>query len=343
MSIPTVAISGCGAVTELYQAPAIGRLSDEGALRVVGVYDPSPASRDTVASRFTEARPVTDYDGLLELRPDLVVVASPPVHHREQVVTALSHGVHVLCEKPLAIRGTDAREMVAAARAHGKVLAVGMVRRYLAAARTIMRFLADGALGEVHRFDLFEGGPFRWAFRSSEYFARDTSGGGVLADIGPHVIDLLAWWFGPIGDTVAADDAMGGVEANAFLEVRCRDARGRVRLSRDWLRPNRVEIEGTGGRLEWDLDEGDRLVIERSGGQQTPQVGSGAVTFEECFVLQLQDVLDAIAVGKARLVNHDHAVHVVEVIEEAYRRSTLLEMPWLGEHERSVAARLRAG
>lgn len=341
MSTATVAISGCGAVTELYHGPALTRLSAEGRVRVIGVSDPSAERCAAIGRCFPEARRTGDLAELLALGPDLIVIASPPNRHHEQALAALAKGAHVLCEKPLATRGVDAREMAATARAHGRVLAVGMIRRYLPAARLVRRVVADGIVGTVQRFDVFEGGPFRWQFHAADYFRRHGAGGGVLADIGPHVVDLLAWWLGPLASAVAADDAIGGVDANAVLEIRCGSAVGRVRLSRDWFRPNRVVLEGSGGRIVWDLEDVDRIVVERAGLRELREAGPPAATFESCFELQLLDMLDAIAGRSSTVVRADEAAMVVEVIERAYRDSVLLDMPWLGSRERSNAERIR--
>jgi predicted dehydrogenase len=68
--------------------------------------------------------------------------------------------------------------------------------------------------------EAFEGGQFDWPVRSTGYFTRAQSGGGVLQDIGTHVLDLLAWWFGEPEALLYEDDAMGGVEANCRIRVR---------------------------------------------------------------------------------------------------------------------------
>lgn len=342
MSAPTVAISGCGAVTELYHGPALAQLSAGGRVRVIGVADPAAGRRDAIGRCFPEARRTAEFAELLALGPDLVVVASPPNVHHEQVLAALAAGAHVLCEKPLATRGVHAREMATKALAHDRVLAVGMIRRYLPAARLVRQIVADEIVGAIQRFDVFEGGPFRWPFHAADYFRLQSAGGGVLADIGPHVVDLLSWWLGPVASAVAADDALGGVDANALLEIRCGSATGRIRLSRDWFRPNRVVLEGSGGRIVWDLEDVDRIVLERAGIRESRAAGSPAATFESCFELQLRDLLDAMAGRPSTVVRADEAVQVVEVVERAYRDSALLEMPWLGPRERSHARRIRA-
>ena len=131
----TVGISGCGAVAALYYAPALQLLETERTLRVIGLFDPDPRELAAVGARFPSAARHASFDALLADRPDLVIVASPPAHHAEQAADALRVGCGVLCEKPLATRLCDARALVNLARESGRILAAGMIRRYLPATR----------------------------------------------------------------------------------------------------------------------------------------------------------------------------------------------------------------
>jgi hypothetical protein len=101
-------------------------------------------------------------------------------------------------------------------------------------------------------------------------------------------------------------------------------------------------LEGSGGRIVWDLEDVDRIVLERAGIRESRAAGPPTATFESCFEMQLRDVLDAMAGRPSTVVRADEAVKVVEVVERAYRDSALLDMPWLGPRERSHAQRIRA-
>jgi hypothetical protein len=90
-----------------------------------------------------------------------------------------------------------------------RVLAVGLVRRFLPACQTIRAILRQGILGDVQSFHFAEGGTFRWPTHSTTYFQRSTAAGGVLADIGTHLLDLITWWMGEPSEIRYEDDAMG--------------------------------------------------------------------------------------------------------------------------------------
>ena len=132
-----VALVGCGAVAEVYYAPALRELSKEGLVRVTALADTDRASAERLARRFPAAQIQEDLGGLESESVDLAVVASPPRFHAAQSIELLGRGVSVLCEKPMAASVEEGEAMLEAASSSRRVLAVGLVRRYLPACETI--------------------------------------------------------------------------------------------------------------------------------------------------------------------------------------------------------------
>src|SRR3546814_11375224 len=89
------------------------------------------------------------------------------------------------------------QQMLRAAETFVRPLQIGMVRRFLPAARMIRDMLENHALGTLKHIEIFEGGPFDWPISSPRYFS--PGNGGVLEDIGTHSLDLLRWWMEEIG------------------------------------------------------------------------------------------------------------------------------------------------
>lgn len=106
--------------------------------------------------------------------------------------------MHVLCVKPLACTLNEANQMVAAAQTADRLLAVGLFRRFFPALQTIKALVAGGALGTPTSFHFAEGGAFNWPAASASFFQKQHSQGGVLLDLGVHLLDLSCWWFGAI-------------------------------------------------------------------------------------------------------------------------------------------------
>ena len=350
-----VGILGCGAVAAGYYAPALGRLEQEGLVRVAALWDPAADALAQIARKFPRAERAPGINDLLRHGLELVVVASPPRFHREQVTDALNAGAAVLCEKPLATTVADAEAMVRAAGEAGRPLAVGLMRRFFPAVRTLKAMLEARMIGEVRRFHCFEGGTFRWPVRSSSYFERETSGGGVLMDLGPHLLDLLLWWLGTPSQVAYADDAMGGVEANCRLQLSYDGFAGEVRLSRDWHRPNRYVFEGTAGVLAWTVPEADRLelvwhesghvaelILREAMPGDPSEPGRPAANFEQSFVEQIRQVIAAARGEPSLMVDGAEALESLRLIQRCYGQRRLLRSDWMGEREIRAAQELAA-
>jgi scyllo-inositol 2-dehydrogenase (NADP+) len=147
---------------------------------------------------------------------DLVVVAAPNRAHVPLARAALGAGLHVVVDKPLAVRAEDGRALGRAAEEAGRTLAVFQNRRYDGDFLTLRRLMEEDALGSVHRFESrFE----RWRPQLREGAWRERGGpedaGGVLYDLGSHLIDQALTAFGPVRSVYAElDRRRRGAEAD---------------------------------------------------------------------------------------------------------------------------------
>lgn len=327
---PRIAISGCGAVADLYYGPVLRAREQQGRLSVIGVHDVSPARMAAIAScHFPQARRFEDFRYMAG-SADLVIVASPPARHAEQSMAATEAGAAVLCEKPLALSVSEAERMLTAAERTGCLLAVSMVRRQFAASQIVRRVIRGRFFGEPLSVEVFEGGPFRWPIADPGYFTAAVSGGGIIVDVGVHVLDLLQDWFGQLELVSARDDAMGGVEANAVLELRRGALPISVRLSRDWARPNRITLRLERATMIWENEEpGRATVILADGGAFHMAEPNGAADFFAAFGRQIDNVLDRLGGGGAPVATAAEAISITRLIEQAYARRERMRMPWL--------------
>src|SRR5438874_2559969 len=120
-----VALVGCGAVAEAH-ARALAR----SAARPTVVFDLDPARAAALARAHLPSARVAVTLAEVAAHADAAVVAVPNAAHAATVLPLLAAGLHVLCEKPLAVTVADAEQMAAAARAAGRVLQCGLVRRF---------------------------------------------------------------------------------------------------------------------------------------------------------------------------------------------------------------------
>ncbi len=142
----------------------------------------------------------TDNEDDLIFHPDVDVIdiCTPNIFHFETLKKAILSGKHVLCEKPLCISQREAEEILALPRCEGQILGMVFNNRYLAPVMRAKQLVVEGRLGRILSF--------RGAYLHSS--ATDVSrpagwkqdrtvcGGGVLFDLGSHIIDLLVWLCG---------------------------------------------------------------------------------------------------------------------------------------------------
>lgn len=125
---------------------------------------------------------------------DAVSVCTWNAAHAPCTIAALEAGLHVLCEKPMAMNAKEAEEMKAAAERNGKLLMIGFVRRYGNDCKILQDFITQDALGEIYyakaTYLRRNGNPGGW------FGDKSRSGGGPLIDLGVHVIDLVRYLSG---------------------------------------------------------------------------------------------------------------------------------------------------
>lgn len=191
-----VALIGYGHGGAVFHAPLITATPG---LTLTAIVTSNPERRAAAARRYPSARLVDDADAILKEATgiDLVVVASPNRTHAQLGRAALANGLPVVVDKPIAATATDAAALVADADRRGLMLTVFQNRRWDGDFLTLQRLLAANRLGEVFRFESrFE----RWrpvpraGWRER---AAPEEAGGLLFDLGAHLIDQAILLFGP--------------------------------------------------------------------------------------------------------------------------------------------------
>ncbi|HSB90116.1 MAG TPA: Gfo/Idh/MocA family oxidoreductase [Anaerolineales bacterium] len=187
-------IVGCGRVVERFHLPAIRARRD---WEIVAVADPSPERRSWAAGQIPGAKVMGSLHQILAAAPlDAVLIAAPPLHHRDLCLGALAAGVHVLVEKPCATTRKDALAMAAAASRAGRLLRVSYNRRFHPSYVALKQRMAGAAASETWTMD------FRLSFTVVDWdsfgghLGRIEGGGGVLLDAAVHQLDTLAWMRG---------------------------------------------------------------------------------------------------------------------------------------------------
>ncbi|MBA3533019.1 MAG: Gfo/Idh/MocA family oxidoreductase [Ardenticatenales bacterium] len=189
-----VAVIGTG-FAERVQLPGFQR---HPRFNLVALAARDPEGTRSAAERFAIARWYTDWREMLgEGGIDLLCITTPPHLHYEMTMAAFDAGMHVLCEKPIALNTEEARQMVARAHETGLTAMIDHEFRYLPARQRFGELVQAGYIGELRRlvFRLHEG----WRSdptRAWNWWSDLSKGGGMLGAIGSHYYDAFRHWFG---------------------------------------------------------------------------------------------------------------------------------------------------
>lgn len=193
MSQLRVGIIGTGSIARGRHIPSFQK---HGKVALVAASDAVQASVEQTAAEFGIPATYTDYREMFERENlDAVSICTPNKFHAPIAIEALRRGIHVLCEKPMALSSAEGRAMTQAARESDKVLAIAYRYRFQAAAQAARRVIDAGELGDVYMIRMTA---LRRRMIPSwgNFTNKELQGGGALIDFGVHVLDLALWLAG---------------------------------------------------------------------------------------------------------------------------------------------------
>jgi predicted dehydrogenase len=276
-----------------------------------------------LAQKYQIRRYYTDFDEMIQSKDiDVVSLAVPNYLHHPMALSALDHGKHVVCEKPLALNLDQATEMAKEAKQKGLIHMTVFNFRFVPTIFRMKELVDEGEVGSISHifFNWFTNGrrdrdsSFSWRFVKAE------AGFGALGDMGVHGIDLIHWIFGDLKKVVShiavhlpehktdngkykktevedscsfLGEMMSGAQV-IFHVSSVVGGKGENSLSREILIPD---------RLRWDIRHGDKRV--------TP----GAMFFSRLA----QQLIGAIETGKTPSPNFFDGVKAQKVLQALIR------------------------
>ena len=187
-----VGIVGTGGISQYHM---MGYQALPQQVKVVACCDIDEEKAKKYAQKYGIPAVYTDYQQMFaQEKLDAVSVTTWNSAHCEPTIAALKAGIHVLCEKPMALNAVQAQDMLQAAQDSKKLLEVGFVRRFGKDAQAIKDCIDAGVLGDIYYAKAVylrrRGCPGGW------FGDRAFSGGGPLMDLGVHVMDLVRYLAG---------------------------------------------------------------------------------------------------------------------------------------------------
>ncbi len=266
---------------------------------------------------------VTAFDSLaaaLAWRPLIVIICTPNAQHRAVAEAAFAAGAHVLCEKPIADTLEDGRAIVAAAKAFGKVLAVGYSERFRPALEHVFQMVASGDLGTVVGGRAMVGTYNTLLCAKTDYRAHVS--GALLLDY-THEFDFLRAIFGEVADVLCCVNDLSAREKRCSPSLAATLLRFQsgavVSVHMDYVQhPQRRTLEVYGDKRSLELDlETDILRIF----DPAETNGFRRLVFDHDrnnrFRAEHQDIIDAVRKGHPPRVTGEDGLKALEIAIQA--------------------------
>lgn len=266
-----VALVGCGRWGRNHLR-VLSNLKQEGIVGDITVVDTSPEARESADMADFVCRSID------EANADLMIIATPSNLHSSQALEVIQKGKHVLVEKPLGSSEIEAAQVIASAQENGVILGVGLLLRFHPVLKLVRNLISNGQLGRIESM--------RFVRRSTRAYDGNSN---VVESLGVHGIDLLCHLMDESepsavnveGDLIEARIALEfphGIEA--LIDVAWQAATER----------KTVTIQGSSGKLVFDLDIHDSVTLSKDGNEYTLQCESKYTPLE----LEIRHMLNGI-------------------------------------------------
>lgn len=182
-------VIGLGAIAQTAHLPVLDKMRG---VQIAALCDNDAAKARGIAQRFGVRNWCMDIEDLLEIEGlDAIVICSPNHLHEVHVLSALRAGLHVLCERPLALSARGVERILAAAETAGKYVMVANNHRFRNDAQTLDSFLRGGELGKLVAV---RAGAYRRTRANAPWRQRRAeAGGGAFFELGLPLLDLAGW------------------------------------------------------------------------------------------------------------------------------------------------------
>lgn len=317
-----IGIIGLGGVAQLVHLPNLIKLPN---VEVSAVAEINRNRLQTIADKFNIKQKFLSYSDLLENgNVDAVIIATPTSTHKDIAIDCLQAGKDVLVEKPLARTYQEAKQVYEAAKKSKRKLMVGMNLRYRPDSMLLRSLINSNEIGEPFYIKC---GWIRKQSSSEKWFTKkEESGGGVIIDLGIHLLDLSLWLLGyPDITSVATTNFYHytkSVEDTSISCIKCKNS-AVINLEVSWSLPIEkdhfyFDVFGTKGSFS---SNPFRLFkhIENDYINLTPTIAeSPSNLFKKSYLNELKSFVGAIQGLNPVFSSGEEAVHRMQVIEAMY-------------------------
>lgn len=317
-----IGIIGLGGVAQLVHLPNLSKISSADLTAVAEV---NKNRLLTISDKFNVKEKFISYKEMLEKSDiDAVIIATPTSTHTDIAIDCLNAGKDVLVEKPLARTYAEAKKIVDAAKKNKKKLMVGMNLRYRPDTMLLRSFINTKEIGDPFYIKC---GWIRKQSSSQKWFTKkEQSGGGVIFDLGIHLLDLALWLLDyPEITSVSSQNFYHNtksVEDTSISCIKC-DNSAVINMEVSWSLPVEkdhffLDVYGTKGSFS---SNPFRLYkkVENDYINLTPtQVDNPTILFKKSYLNELKSFIGAIKGLNPVFSPGEEAMQRMKIIEAMY-------------------------
>ena len=304
---------GAGGIAQTWSAAIQGMT----AVELVVVADMNLSAAQKMAADH-DAKAVSTIEELETVEFDALIVCTPPLFHPDHCKRFLNKGIHVLCEKPLAVDSESANDMIQTAKKNNVVFTMASKFRFVDDVIKAKQFVDEGLIGEVilyeNSFTGFVDMTNRWSSDPR------VSGGGVWIDNGTDSLDIMRYFLGSLAEIRVVEGKRIQnlpVEDTVHVFVRTYNGTlGSIDLSWSLTKqlPNFISLYGSNGTLHVGWQESKyRLKNEK----EWKVFGNGYDKIR-AFQNQLENFCGAIVSGQPLVITPEDGLASVCTVEAAY-------------------------
>ncbi|MDF0727275.1 Gfo/Idh/MocA family oxidoreductase [Cytobacillus sp. S13-E01] len=185
-------IIGVGGIAQTRHIPTFIKINDK--VTINAISDLNEATAKSVAENYNISKVYSNYRDMFQ-EVDAVTICTPNKFHAEMTIAALEAGLHVFCEKPMAITPEECQAMINASEKSGKVLAIAYHYRFMRESQAAKKAVLENEIGRplVARVKALRR---RKVPGWGVFTNKELQGGGSLIDYGCHFLDLSLWLLG---------------------------------------------------------------------------------------------------------------------------------------------------
>lgn len=338
-----VAVVGCGFIAQSAHLPAY---VENPKARLSAICDSNKGLLDRLAKKYNVESVYDDYHELMESgTAEAVSICTPTATHAEIAIEAARHGIHTLCEKPLASNLQEAREMVREVTQSKTKFMVGFNVRFLPNHVMAKKFMTDGRIGKplFIRGTIVAPGAYGSEMAQRDYSLEAEKRIGVFFDLGTHLVDLFMWMMGkPRAVYGMMNTYRNGVKVDDVAAALIRFESGVLgNITTIWanfpdyqstMDTRMVEIIGADGKIDSDFlgpslsFYGTKSMTSKIRGKVrivpvrfNPNVPDEALKWS--YRKEIDCFLDSIIEDKEPPVTIEHGMNVLEIVISAYERT----------------------